>query len=189
MDVEFSEEQKLIRSSAKEFLKAEVPKDIVRQLEESDEGFSPDLWQKMAELGWIGLIIPEEYNGMGMNFLDLVVLLVRSSGHSGLSLAVSEDMEAYGHITLCPDRWPCRFFRTHDEHESNHKKDSQGRANRHQPCQYQFSTLYPSIDFGFNLFKLGLWQHLFFEYLLSAFHRLPDLAALFALGNMLLDLG
>lgn len=75
MDVEFSEEQKLIRSSAKEFLKAEVPKDIVRQLEESDEGFSPDLWQKMAELGWIGLIIPEEYNGMGMNFLDLVVLL------------------------------------------------------------------------------------------------------------------
>lgn len=75
MDVNFSEEQKLIRSSAKEFLEAEVPKDVVRELEESEEGYSPDLWKKIAELGWIGLNIPEEYEGMGMNFLDLVILL------------------------------------------------------------------------------------------------------------------
>ncbi|MBW1774149.1 MAG: acyl-CoA/acyl-ACP dehydrogenase [Deltaproteobacteria bacterium] len=75
MDVNFSEEQKLIKSSAREFLKAEVPKDVVRELEESEEGYSPGLWQKIAELGWIGLNIPEEYDGMGMNFLDLVILL------------------------------------------------------------------------------------------------------------------
>ena len=75
MDVNFSEEQKLIKSSAKEFLEAEVPKDVVRELEESEEGYSPELWQKIAELGWIGLNIPEEYDGMGMNFLDLVILL------------------------------------------------------------------------------------------------------------------
>ena len=75
MDMNFSEEQKLIRSSAKEFLEAEVPKDVVRELEESEEGYSPELWKKIAELGWIGLNIPEEYDGMGMNFLDLVILL------------------------------------------------------------------------------------------------------------------
>ena len=75
MDVNFSEEQKLIKSSAREFLQAEVPKDVVRELEESEEGYSPGLWQKIAELGWIGLNIPEEYDGMGMNFLDLVILL------------------------------------------------------------------------------------------------------------------
>jgi len=75
MDTKLSEEQKLISTSAKEFLKAEVPKDIVRELEESEEGYSPELWQKMAELGWIGLNIPEDYDGMGMNFLDLMVLL------------------------------------------------------------------------------------------------------------------
>jgi len=75
MDVNFSEEQKLIRSSAKEFLEAEVPKDVVRKLEESEEGYSPELWKKIAELGWIGLNIPEEYDGMCMNFLDLVILL------------------------------------------------------------------------------------------------------------------
>ena len=75
MDVKLSEEQKLIRSSAKEFLKAEVPKDVVRELEESEEGYSPELWEKMAGLGWIGLNIPEDYDGMGMDFLDLIILL------------------------------------------------------------------------------------------------------------------
>ena len=75
MDVKFSEEQKLIKSSAQEFLKAEVPKDFVRELEESEKGYSPELWQKIAELGWIGLNIPEEYDGMGMHFLDLSIVL------------------------------------------------------------------------------------------------------------------
>ena len=75
MDVMLSEEQKLIRSSAKEFLKAEVPTDVVRALEESEEGYSPELWEKMAGLGWIGMNIPEDYDGMGMGFLDLIVLL------------------------------------------------------------------------------------------------------------------
>ena len=75
MDVSWSEEQKLIKSSAREFLQAEVPKDVVREIEESEEGYSPELWRGIAELGWIGLNIPEEYDGMGMDFLDLVILL------------------------------------------------------------------------------------------------------------------
>jgi len=75
MDVKFSVEQKLIKSSAQEFLKAEVPKDFVRELEESEKGYSPELWQKIAELGWIGLNIPEEYDGIGMQFLDLTIVL------------------------------------------------------------------------------------------------------------------
>jgi alkylation response protein AidB-like acyl-CoA dehydrogenase len=74
MDVEFNEEQQQIRSSVREFLEKEVTKDVVRGLEESEAGFSQELWQKIAELGWIGLNIPEEYNGMGMSFLDLVIL-------------------------------------------------------------------------------------------------------------------
>ena len=75
MDIKLSEEQKLIRSSAKEFLKAEVPTDVVRELEESEEGYSLELWEKMAGLGWMGLNISEDYDGMGMDFLDLIVLL------------------------------------------------------------------------------------------------------------------
>ena len=75
MNIDLSEEQKLIRTSTQEFLKKEFPKDYIRELEESEEGYSPKLWKEMAELGWMGLNIPEEYDGMGMNFLDLIIML------------------------------------------------------------------------------------------------------------------
>ncbi len=75
MDFELTEEQKIIRESAREFLLNECPKELVRELDESDEGYSPDLWKKMTELGWMGLVIPEEYGGSGASFIDLMVLL------------------------------------------------------------------------------------------------------------------
>ena len=75
MDLDFTEEQEMLRTSARDFLTTECPKTLVRELEESEEGYSPELWRKMAELGWMGLIIPEEYDGMGMQFMDLIVLL------------------------------------------------------------------------------------------------------------------
>ena len=75
MDIKFNEEQEMLRKSARDFLTAECPKTKVRELEESDEGYSSELWGKMAGLGWMGLTIPEEYDGMGMTFQDLTVLL------------------------------------------------------------------------------------------------------------------
>ena len=44
-------------------------------MEEDDKGYSPELWKKMAGLGWMGLVIPAEYGGEGMAFLDLAVLV------------------------------------------------------------------------------------------------------------------
>ena len=60
---------------ARDFLTKECPKTLVRELEENEKGYSPELWSKMAELGWMGLVLPEEYGGMGMNFMDLIILL------------------------------------------------------------------------------------------------------------------
>jgi len=75
MDLDLTEEQEMLRSSARDFLTKECPKTLVRQLEEDEKGYSPELWSKMAELGWMGLVFPEEYDGMGMDFLDLIILL------------------------------------------------------------------------------------------------------------------
>jgi len=75
MDLGLSEEQEMLRTSARDFLHKECPKQLVRQLDESEEGYSPELWRKMAGLGWIGLPFPEEYGGSGGSFLDLAVLL------------------------------------------------------------------------------------------------------------------
>jgi alkylation response protein AidB-like acyl-CoA dehydrogenase len=75
MDFSFTEEQEMLRKIARDFLVTECPKDLVRQMVKDEKGYTPELWKKMAELGWMGLIIPEEYGGIGGNFLDVVVLL------------------------------------------------------------------------------------------------------------------
>ncbi len=75
MDFELTEEQKILKDSAKDFLSKECPKDTVREIEETEEGYSPELWKKTAELGWMGLLFPEEYNGSGFTFEDLIILL------------------------------------------------------------------------------------------------------------------
>lgn len=74
MDIGLSEEQEILKASARDFLARECPKKLVKELDESDKGYSPELWRKMAELGWMGLVFPEEYDGGGGTFLDLVVL-------------------------------------------------------------------------------------------------------------------
>ena len=75
MDLGLNEEQEMLRKSAREFLSKECPKKLVRELDESDTGFSRDLWKKMAELGWIGLPFPEKFGGNGGTLFDLIVLL------------------------------------------------------------------------------------------------------------------
>jgi alkylation response protein AidB-like acyl-CoA dehydrogenase len=74
MDFSLSEEQELLRKSARDFLAAECPKALVKEIEAGDLGYSNELWRKMADLGWMGLIIPEEYKGEGFSLLDLAVL-------------------------------------------------------------------------------------------------------------------
>ena len=77
MDIAFTEEQEMLQKAASDFLAAECPKSLVRELEEDDKGYPPSVWQKMAGLGWMGMVIPEEYDGMGMTFkLFLIVGIV-----------------------------------------------------------------------------------------------------------------
>jgi alkylation response protein AidB-like acyl-CoA dehydrogenase len=75
MDFALSEEQEMLRNSARDFLTKECPKTLVRQMETDEKGYSPNLWKGMADLGWMGLVFPEEYGGSGMTFLDLAILI------------------------------------------------------------------------------------------------------------------
>jgi alkylation response protein AidB-like acyl-CoA dehydrogenase len=75
MKLTLTEEQEMIKKTARDFLADKCPKTFVKQMEESETGYSRELWQEMAELGWMGLAFPEKYGGGDMNFLDLAVLL------------------------------------------------------------------------------------------------------------------
>ena len=75
MDLSLSEEQEMLRKAARDFLTDKCPKTLVKEMEEDEKGYSPQLWQEMAELGWLGLAFPEKYGGSEMQFLDLLILL------------------------------------------------------------------------------------------------------------------
>jgi alkylation response protein AidB-like acyl-CoA dehydrogenase len=75
MDFSLTEEQEMLRKSARDFLTTECPKSLVREMAKDEKGYPSQLWQKIGEMGWIGLIIPEEYGGAGASLFDLVVLL------------------------------------------------------------------------------------------------------------------
>jgi len=75
MKLTLTEEQEMLKKTARDFLADKCSKTFVKQMEESETGYSRELWQEMAELGWMGLAFPEKYGGGDMSFLDLAVLL------------------------------------------------------------------------------------------------------------------
>jgi alkylation response protein AidB-like acyl-CoA dehydrogenase len=75
MDFSFTEEQDMLRVSARDFLAKECPKTRVRELGGDERGYDPQMWHHMAELGWMGLVFPEEYGGTAASFMDLVILM------------------------------------------------------------------------------------------------------------------
>jgi alkylation response protein AidB-like acyl-CoA dehydrogenase len=75
MNFGFNDEQELLRSTARKFFENECPSEVVRRLMDTPEGMTAELWGKLAEQGWLGLIFPETYDGMGLGFVDLTVLM------------------------------------------------------------------------------------------------------------------
>jgi alkylation response protein AidB-like acyl-CoA dehydrogenase len=75
MDFGFSEEQELLRATARKFFENECPSAFVRRRMEEPAGTTDEFWGKLAEQGWLGLIYPEEYGGSGLGFVDLTVLM------------------------------------------------------------------------------------------------------------------
>ena len=75
MNFGFTEEQELLRAEVRKFLDQNCPLEEVRKLAETPAGFAPELWRRMAELGWVGLTLPEAHGGVGLGWEDLVVVL------------------------------------------------------------------------------------------------------------------
>ena len=74
MDLSLTEEQELLRNTARDFMERECSKEALLELDESDTGYSLDIWQKAAEIGWLGMLTPEEYGGSGSSLTDAAVV-------------------------------------------------------------------------------------------------------------------
>ena len=74
MNFDFPDELKMLREQANRFLNDKCSSDVPRGVLESDRPFDKDLWQQMAEMGWLGVTAPEEFGGTGLGHLAACVL-------------------------------------------------------------------------------------------------------------------
>jgi alkylation response protein AidB-like acyl-CoA dehydrogenase len=107
MNFGFTEEQELLRAEVRKFLDQNCPIEEVRKIVATPEGLARPLWDRMAELGWVSLTLPDRFGGIGLGWVDLVVVLEETGrtlfpspliptvlGATALQLAGSEAQQA-----------------------------------------------------------------------------------------------
>ena len=78
MDILPSEEEQMIKNVARELLAAEISTAMVREMELDELGYPPTLWKQMANQGWLGLALPEQYGGQGLPLTYMGLILVEA---------------------------------------------------------------------------------------------------------------
>jgi len=99
MDINLTDEQQMLVDSAREFLRDTCPLAAVRQWEKLPNRYPPDLWIRMAEMGWTGALYPEAYGGMGLKNLDMT-LLMREMGRVALPSPIVSTVLLAGRAVL-----------------------------------------------------------------------------------------
>lgn len=74
MNFDFSEEQKLLQQTARDFLAEQSPLSTCREVLEGDAPYAAALWNGAAEMGWQGAVIPESFGGAGFGHLELAMI-------------------------------------------------------------------------------------------------------------------
>lgn len=75
LDLELTESEKMLKRTALDFMRREVPNEIIKTLLETDTGYTEDLWRNIVEMGWPGIIVPEQYSGEEYPLTSAGVLL------------------------------------------------------------------------------------------------------------------
>jgi alkylation response protein AidB-like acyl-CoA dehydrogenase len=91
MNFDFSEDQKQLRDQARRFLAEKSPPKAVRQVLEGKAPYDKELWKGFAELGFLGVAIPENYGGTGAGHLELAVI-AEEIGRADAAIPVSSSI-------------------------------------------------------------------------------------------------
>ena len=75
MDFTYDDEQLALQEVARAALERECGPDVVRQLADESDGITPALWSTLVDLGWTGLLVPEEHGGSGAGLLETCIVL------------------------------------------------------------------------------------------------------------------
>ena len=74
MDLDFSEEQEMLRDMVRGVSGEYASFDVVREMEDDPTGYPAELWKQLGELGVLGLLVPEEYSGSGQSMLEAAIV-------------------------------------------------------------------------------------------------------------------
>jgi alkylation response protein AidB-like acyl-CoA dehydrogenase len=75
MEFTLDDDQHALQTTARQFLAEQAPSDYVRAMTEDPAGVTPEFWQQLVDLGWVGLMVPEAHGGSGMGLLEMMVVL------------------------------------------------------------------------------------------------------------------
>lgn len=81
MEFEFSDDQRMLQESVRRFCDRELTKEVLRESDD-DEELPSGAWSKMAELGWLGIALPELYGGTGGSIIEQMIIMEELSNHS-----------------------------------------------------------------------------------------------------------
>ncbi|HEY90594.1 MAG TPA: acyl-CoA dehydrogenase family protein [Dehalococcoidia bacterium] len=74
LDLNLTESEEMLKATALDFMKRDAPKEVIQRLQETDTGITGELWRRVVEMGWLGIIIPEQYGGTGNQLTSAGVL-------------------------------------------------------------------------------------------------------------------
>ena len=102
MDLSFSEDQELIKSSVEKFITNNYHSQKRRKIISEAKGFNESIWKSFSELGWLGLPFPEELGGRGGGLVDLMILMKAFGRGLVIEPYVSTIVMSGKLLTLCP---------------------------------------------------------------------------------------
>jgi alkylation response protein AidB-like acyl-CoA dehydrogenase len=65
LDLSLTESEEMLKKAALDFMRRDVTNEVIKALQDTDTGYNRELWRKVTEMGWLGVIVPEKYGGTG----------------------------------------------------------------------------------------------------------------------------
>ncbi|HEX2264927.1 MAG TPA: acyl-CoA dehydrogenase family protein, partial [Solirubrobacterales bacterium] len=111
MYFDLTDEQHAIKSTAHDFLASRFRSERIREIAASESGFDEGGWKEMAELGWAGLALPEEWGGQGLGTVELAVLFEEMGYALAPSLLLSNTVAGLALSTAGSDEQKERWLK------------------------------------------------------------------------------